>query len=294
MMMGVVIVVLSFLSCQNAMLSTVVESWGGSVNDSQLSSAGKGAVAIQLPSSASRDISTNWAQTNVDTYSIFLYNNNTIIEGHAFVNESPTLRVSAAPGTYNMFVVAGKRYSSTEAILLGSADVGSITIVLGQVQQITAKMIAANVNVTVPASVDCGSTFETVVSMSYGGFSKFMDLGPTVKTANTNATYSSIVSWSDGFSINAQTSMIVGSQQVFKFNVTAPANISISSNYYVKLAGNGIAIYDPSNGQSGATWLAANNLSWNTPCDRSGIFLPSGSGKITLNEVSGVSGTITW
>ena len=222
----------------------------------------EGVIIFKIPTVKSLD--TAWASNNSDTYAVYAYNNSTIISGYAFTDQTDSIAIAVPEGTYNVFALAGKKNQSDNPnngiLLLGSGKVTEpVDVVAGQATTVTITLTPVELQISAPDIVDTGSTFEVVVTGSYG-IDILDDNGFTLRT-----TFDAPTDMTNNFSspiypiVNPNKSFNSGANFMRTFEVTAPINTDNGTDWTVWFCTNQITLDD---GIYNDRTLNDNGLEW--------------------------------
>jgi len=125
-----------------------------------------GEISIILPISTSRVIDLNFSKINTDTFTIYAYNETTLIKADASVGDiSSTIEVAVPAGTYSVLVLAGNSYSGYVS-LLGSGLVTNVTVIQDQTTNVNIVLENIDMELSAPASVQAGALINVSFSLT--------------------------------------------------------------------------------------------------------------------------------
>jgi len=262
--LGLILLIFALIGC--TVSTEQADLWNDPTVQEVLSEAApnEGVLAVKLPSSKALD--TNWAESNSDTYAVYAYNNDTIVSGYAFSDSASVIAIAIPAGNYNIFALAGKKVQSDNPsngiMLLGSGKVdGEVNIMEGQVTTVNITFNPVSLSISSPDPVDTGSTFEVVVTGSYG-INILRDNGFTLRTtfddpeATSNNFSESIYPLTD-----PNKSFSSGANFKRTFEVTAPINTDNGTSWTLWFCTNQITLEDEDGSYHNRT-LNDNGLEW--------------------------------
>ena len=247
--LGAVLALLAFAGCtlQNAPDATsqladnpIVQETLDNLQD------GQGALVFNIPQAKVLD--TSWAAQNANAYEIYAYNNDTIISGYALTDYNNTIAIAVPEGDYTVLALAGLLVQSDNpsqgVMLVGSGKQENVSIVAGQVTTVNITLQPVDLQISAPDSVQTGSSFEAVVTGSYGT-DVLGDNGFTLRT-----TFDDPEAISNNFSSpiyplnDASKTFNSGSNFQRTFDVTAPLNTDNGTNWTIWFCTNQITLND--------------------------------------------------